>query len=153
MDSIEHGTFADDDSFRLYRQTVPTTSRLCWRPRRRCAPASAGRLLPAQYEKAKQLADNLEQSFARAIRDGVKIAFGTDSALSPHGRNADEFALMVQGGMTPEAAISSATVNAADLLGRSDRIGTIEPGKDADIIAVDGDPLADIRCSSISASS
>ena len=145
VDSIEHGSFANDESFRLYKQTgayyVPTLLA----PAAALAAGQRGAFTPAQYEKAKQLADNLEKSFARAVREGVKIAFGTDSALSPHGRNADEFALMVQGGMTPEAAIRSATVNAADLLGRSDRIGTIEVGKDADIIAVDGDPLTNVR--------
>jgi imidazolonepropionase-like amidohydrolase len=75
----------------------------------------------------------------------VKVAFGTDSGVSKHGINAHEFALMVGAGMTSAAAIQAATVNAADLLGRSASIGTIEPGKDADIIAVSGDPLQDVR--------
>ena len=144
-DSIEHGTFTNDDTFRLYKQTrayyVPTL----------IAPASAlkdgqrGALTPAQFEKARQAAGNAERSFARAVREGVRIAFGTDSAVSPHGENAQEFSLMVRNGMQPMAAIKAATVNAADLLGRSDQFGTIEAGKDADIIAVDGDPLANIR--------
>jgi len=75
---------------------------------------------------------------------GVKIAFGTDAAVYPHGLNAHEFAVYVKMGMTPLAAIQSATVNAADLLGWSDRVGTLEPGHYADLIAVDGDPLQDI---------
>jgi imidazolonepropionase-like amidohydrolase len=75
----------------------------------------------------------------------VKIAFGTDAGVSKHGRNADEFELMVEHGMSPMAAIVAATVNAADLLGLGDEIGTLEPGKAADIIAVDGDPLQDVR--------
>ncbi|WP_205479315.1 metal-dependent hydrolase family protein [Sphingomonas arenae] len=145
VDSIEHGTFTNDETFRLYKQSgayyVPTL----------LAPAAAlkdgqrGALTPAQYEKARQAAGNAEKSFARAVREGVKIAFGTDSAVSPHGQNAQEFALMVKNGMQPMAAIKTATVNAADLLGRSDQIGTIEAGKDADIVAVDGDPLANIQ--------
>ncbi|HVF82648.1 MAG TPA: amidohydrolase family protein [Sphingomicrobium sp.] len=145
VDSIEHGTFTDDQTFRLYRQSgayyVPTL----------LAPAAAyrdgqrGALTPAQYEKARVASGNAEKSFARAVREGVKIAFGTDSAVSPHGQNAQEFGLMVKNGMQPMAAIKSATVNAADLLGRSDQVGTIEPGKDADIVAVEGDPLANIR--------
>jgi imidazolonepropionase-like amidohydrolase len=79
-----------------------------------------------------------------AVPRGVRIAFGTDAGVSKHGRNADEFELMVKHGMTPEAALEAATVNAADLLGLADEIGTIEPGKAADIIAVPGDPLADV---------
>ena len=144
VDSIEHGTFTNDETFRLYRQGgayyVPTL----------LAPAAAvrdgqrGALTPAQYEKARTASGNAEKSFARAYRAGVKIAFGTDSAVSPHGQNAQEFALMVRNGMPPMAAIKSATVNAADLLGRSAEIGTVEIGKDADLVAVDGDPLTDV---------
>jgi imidazolonepropionase-like amidohydrolase len=145
VNSIEHGTFANDDTFRLYKQTgayyVPTL----------LAPAAAyrdgerGALTPAQFEKAAAAKGNAEKSFARAIREGVKIAFGTDSAVSPHGKNAEEFALMVRNGMSPAEAIKSATVNAADLLGVSATAGTIEPGKDADIVGVEGDPIANIR--------
>jgi imidazolonepropionase-like amidohydrolase len=84
------------------------------------------------------------QSLRRAVPAGVRIAFGTDAGVSMHGRNADEFLLMVQHGMDPMAAIVAATVNAADLLGLASEIGTIEPGKTADIVAVRGDPLADV---------
>lgn len=145
VNSIEHGTFANDDTYRLYKQTgayyVPTL----------LAPAAAyrdgerGALTPAQFEKAAAAKGNAEKSFARAIREGVKIAFGTDSAVSPHGKNAEEFALMVRNGMAPADAIKAATVNAADLLGVSAVAGTIEAGKDADIVAVEGDPIANIR--------
>jgi len=75
----------------------------------------------------------------------VKIAFGTDTGVSPHGRNAEEFSLMVRNGMSPVLAIRSATVDAAELLGVSARLGTIVPGKEADIIAVAGDPTSDVR--------
>jgi imidazolonepropionase-like amidohydrolase len=75
---------------------------------------------------------------------GVKIAFGTDAGVSLHGRNADEFELMVRHGMTPSQAIVAATRNAADLLGLGDRIGSLEPGKQADLIAVRGNPLEDV---------
>jgi imidazolonepropionase-like amidohydrolase len=78
------------------------------------------------------------------MQAGVKIAFGTDAAVYPHGLNAHEFAVYVQLGMTPLQAIQTATVNAADLLGWSDRIGSIEPGKFADLVAVDGDPTKDV---------
>jgi imidazolonepropionase-like amidohydrolase len=145
VDSIEHGTFTDEETFRLYRQSgayyVPTLLA----PAAAVADGRRGALTPAQTAKAEQAAGNAERSFARAIRSGVKIAYGTDTGVSPHGRNAEEFALMVRNGMAPMEAIKSATVNAADLLGRSGEVGTLEAGKDADIVAVAGDPLQDIR--------
>ena len=145
VDSIEHGTFTNDETFRLYRQTgayyVPTLLA----PAAALADGARGALTAAQLDKARQAAGNAELSFARAIREGVKIAYGTDTGVSRHGDNGQEFALMVKNGMQPMAAIKSATVDAADLLGKSSSVGTIEPGKDADIVAVDGDPLANIR--------
>jgi imidazolonepropionase-like amidohydrolase len=81
----------------------------------------------------------------RAYAGGVKIAFGTDTGVSPHGQNAKEFVLMVEAGMPPMEALKAATVNAADLLQLSETIGTIEPGKAADIIAVEKDPTREIR--------
>ena len=84
------------------------------------------------------------KNVAHAFASGVKVAFGTDAAVYPHGLNAREFAVMVKLGLTPLQAIQAATVNAADLLGWSDKIGGIDPGKWADIIAVDGDPLQDV---------
>jgi imidazolonepropionase-like amidohydrolase len=144
VDSIEHGTFTDDETFRLYRQSgayyVPTLMA----PAAALADGRRGALTPAQTAKAEQAAGNAERSFARAVREGVKIAFGTDSGVSRHGDNAQEFVLMTRNGMTPMNAIRAATVNAADLLDRSSTIGTIEAGKDADIVAVEGDPLTDI---------
>jgi imidazolonepropionase-like amidohydrolase len=145
VDSIEHGTFTDDRTFQLYRRSgawyVPTLLA----PAAALADGERGALTPAQHQKAREAAGNAERSFARAVREGVNIAFGTDSGVSRHGDNAQEFAIMVRAGMTPMAAIRSATVGAATLLGRADRIGTIEAGKDADIIAVAGDPLQNIR--------
>ena len=145
VDSIEHGTFTNDDTFALYRKTgayyVPTLLA----PAAALADGERGALTPAQYQKAREAAGNAEKSFARALREKVKIAFGTDTGVSPHGRNAEEFALMVRNGMAPAAAIRSATVDAAELLGQSSSIGTIEVGKNADIIAVRGDPTQDVR--------
>ena len=145
VDSIEHGTFTNEESFRLYKQTgayyVPTLLA----PAAALADGQRGALTPAQFDKARLAAGNAEKSFAEAIRRGVKIAYGTDTGVSPHGRNAEEFALMVRNGMSPTLAIRSATVDAADLLGIAARAGTIEPGKDADIIAVDGDPTQNVR--------
>ena len=145
VNSIEHGTFTNDRTFVLYRQTgayyVPTLLA----PAAAVADGERGALTQAQFDKAREAAGNAERSFARALREGVNIAFGTDSGVSPHGRNAEEFALMVRAGMTPMAAIRSATVSAATLLGREATVGTIAPGMDADIIAVAGNPLEDIR--------
>jgi len=145
VSSIEHGTFTNDETFRLYKQTgayyVPTLLA----PAAALADGQRGALTTAQFDKAKLAAGNAEKSFARAIREGVKIAFGTDTGVSPHGRNAEEFALMVKNGMSPVLAIRSATVDAAELLGVSARLGTIVPGKEADIVAVAGDPTSDVR--------
>jgi imidazolonepropionase-like amidohydrolase len=145
VDSIEHGTFTNDETFRLYKQTgayyVPTLLA----PAAALADGQRGALTAAQFAKAQQAAGNAEKSFARAIREGVKIAFGTDTGVSPHGRNAEEFALMVKNGMSPALAIRSATVTASELLGISEKVGTIVAGKEADIIAVAGDPTSDVR--------
>ena len=145
VNSIEHGTFTNDDTFRLYKQSgayyVPTLLA----PAAALADGQRGALTPAQFEKAREAAGSAERSFARAVREGVKIAFGTDSGVSRHGDNAQEFALMVRNGMSPAAAIRSATVDAAALLGRTEQVGTITAGKDADIIAVAGDPLQNVR--------
>jgi imidazolonepropionase-like amidohydrolase len=145
-DSIEHGTLIDDESLRLFRQTnayyVPTLSTVNgYIERLRANPnAYTGEV----REKIEWRIGITGQALRRAVPAGVRIAFGTDAGVSLHGRNADEFLLMVQHGMTPMSAIQAATVNAADLLGLGDQIGTIEPGKSADIVAVRGDPLSDV---------
>ena len=142
--SIEHGTFTNEESFRLYRQTgayyVPTLLA----PMYALKSAERGALRPNQVAKAREAAGSAEKSFAEAVRRGVKIAFGTDSGVSPHGINAEEFVLMTKNGMSSMEAIKAATINAADLIGRTATIGTIEAGKEADIVAVEGDPLTDI---------
>ena len=144
VDSIEHGTFADAESVRLYKQTgayyVPTL----------IAPATAveagrrGDLPAASAVKAEEAAGHSVESFKLTYKNGVKIAFGTDTGVSKHGENAAEFGLMVGAGMPAATAIRTATVAAADLLGRAAEVGTIAPGKDADVIAVASDPAQDI---------
>jgi imidazolonepropionase-like amidohydrolase len=94
--------------------------------------------------KAKAVVPTARKNVAHAFASGVKVAFGTDAAVYPHGLNAREFAVMVKLGLTPLQSIQAATVNAADLLGWSDKIGAIESGKWADIIALDGNPLQDV---------
>jgi imidazolonepropionase-like amidohydrolase len=145
-DSIEHGTLIDDESIRLFRQgnayLVPTLSTINgYIERLRANPNAYSAEVRAKIEWRIGITG---QNVRRAFPAGVRIAFGTDAGVSMHGRNADEFLLLVQHGMTPVAAIVAATVNAADLLGLSAEVGTIEPGKIADIVAVRGDPLADI---------
>jgi imidazolonepropionase-like amidohydrolase len=101
---------------------------------------------PADFlEHDRGLGELHRRNFTKAVRAGVKMSFGTDAGVCPHGINARQFAFMVKYGMTPMQAIQSATSNAADLLGKSDLLGSLKPGKYADIIAVSGNPLADVR--------
>lgn len=147
VDSIEHGTYLDDESIKLFRKggayLVPTL--LAGATVVDMAKDPNSYLLPPQREKALKVGPKMHDMAVKAKKGGVKIAFGTDTGVSKHGENAREFALMVAAGFTPMEAIKAATVNAADHLGKSDMIGTISPGKAADIIAVDEDPLADIN--------
>jgi imidazolonepropionase-like amidohydrolase len=102
-------------------------------------------MLPESIAKEKAVGQLQRASFARAVKANARMAFGTDAGVYPHGDNAKQFALLVRYGMTPMQAIRSATLDAAELLGWKDRVGSIEPGKLADLIAVQGDPLKDIR--------
>jgi imidazolonepropionase-like amidohydrolase len=102
--------------------------------------------LPDQIiEKEKQLRISQKQNWGRALKAGVKFAFGTDAGVYPHGQNARQFAYLLEVGFTPMQVIQMATVNAADLMGWSDKVGAVEPGLYADLIAVDGDPLQNVR--------
>ena len=101
--------------------------------------------MPEMYaKKEREILPIVDNNLKRAFASGVKVAFGTDAAVYPHGLNAREFAVYVRLGMTPLQAIQTATVNAADLLGWSDKVGSLDAGKWADLIAVDGDPLQDV---------
>ncbi|MEO6114694.1 MAG: amidohydrolase family protein [Sphingomicrobium sp.] len=146
-DSIEHGTVMDDEIIKMMKARgtyyVPTLSTVNGYLERLAANPNA--YAPDVKKQIDWRIGITGQSLLKAAPAGVKIAFGTDAGVSKHGRNADEFELMVKWGMTPTEAIKAATVNAADLLGLSSEIGTIEPGKSADIIAVAGDPLADVN--------
>ncbi|HYV05023.1 MAG TPA: amidohydrolase family protein, partial [Blastocatellia bacterium] len=144
VDSIEHGSYIDDDAIRLMKEKgtylVPTLYLGDW------FMENAERIGVPDFmiAKAKVVLPAARRNVAHAFKEGVKVAFGTDSAVYPHGLNAREFSVMVKLGMTPMQTIQSATLNAADLLGWSDRIGTIEAGRFADIIAVSGDPTVDV---------
>lgn len=144
-DTIDHGTFLDDETIALMKARGTWLVPTMLAPQTALAAARAGKLPAATIPKAEEAAAAARDSHRRAFRAGVRIAFGTDTGVSRHGLNAQEFALMVDAGMTPMAAIKAATIDAADALGRKDQIGSIEPGKWADIIAVQGDPLTDVR--------
>jgi imidazolonepropionase-like amidohydrolase len=146
-DSIEHGTILTDAAIAAWGRHknayyVPTLSTVNGYKERLAANANA--YAPDVLEKIKWRISITGQALRTLAPKGVKIAFGTDAGVSKHGRNADEFELMVANGMTAVTALQAATVNAADLLGLANEIGTIEPGKSADIIAVAGDPLSDV---------
>ena len=104
-----------------------------------------GYLPPAVAAKALQVGPMMTATFQRALHAGVKIAYGTDQGVAPHGENATEFVYMVEAGMPPMTAFKCATVEAARLIGVEKELGTIEPGKFADLVAVPGDPLTDIK--------
>ena len=144
VDSIEHGSYIDDAAIAEMKKNgtylVPTLYLGDWF----LENAEKIGTPPDLIAKGKEVMPAARKNVARAFAAGVKVGFGTDAAVYPHGMNAHEFAVMVKLGLTPLQAIQSATINDADLLGWSDKVGTIEPGKWADIIAVDGDPLADV---------
>lgn len=145
VDSIEHGTYLDDSSIALFKDRncyhVPTLLAVATVVENAEKP---GYYLPQVAEKARQVGPRAQEMFRKSHEAGVRIAFGTDTGVSPHGQNAREFALMVKGGMTPTEAIRSATIVASELLGLEKEIGTIEPGKAGDLIAVRGDPTKDV---------
>src|SRR5437588_5746771 len=144
VDSIEHGSYIDDAAIAEMKKNgtylVPTLYLGDWF----IEHAAENHVPDFLLVKAKAVMPAARKNVAHAFASGVKVAFGTDAAVYPHGLNAREFAVMVKLGLTPLQAIQAATVNAADLLGWSDKIGGIDPGKCADIIAVDGDPLQDV---------
>jgi imidazolonepropionase-like amidohydrolase len=142
--SIEHGSLLDDEGIALMKQKgtylVPTVF-----------AGDAVEKFGTQYglpeklmEKARSINAKKRESYRKAITAGVKIAFGTDAGVFPHGMNGVEFKLLVELGMTPMQALQAATVSAADLLGHSSDLGSIQPGKYADLVAVTADPLKDI---------
>ena len=144
--SIEHGTFMDDEGIELMKKygtwLVPTITA--------GKSTSDSAKIPGYYTdivtvKALTTGLQIQATFAKAYKAGVKIAFGTDAGVFKHGLNWVEFGYMIEAGMPAMEAIKAATINAADLLGEKDKLGSIEVGKLADIIAVDGDPLKDAK--------
>ncbi len=146
IDSIEHGTFMDDEALDMMkaRGTVwnPTLAAGWWINQQ----MERGRYFPPEIVvKARQAIAAVNATFKKGLEKGVKIGFGTDAGVYPHGMNAVEFGLMVNLGMKPIDALKTATSVDADLLGLADRLGTLEAGKIADLVAVPGDPTVDIH--------
>jgi imidazolonepropionase-like amidohydrolase len=145
VDSIEHGTFMDDADMKLMKEHgtwyVPTIIAGKYVEEKASVP---GYYPPQVAAKARQVGPIIQQTAGRAYKAGVKIAFGTDSAVYPHGGNAKEFAYMVGAGIPAAYALQAATTHAAELLKKSKDLGSIEAGKYADIVAVSGNPLDDI---------
>jgi imidazolonepropionase-like amidohydrolase len=146
IDSIEHGSYADEESYKLMKEhgtyLVPTM--LIAQSVVDVAKTHPEQLNPSSAAKALVIGPLIRKNLHDAYLAGVKIAFGTDESLVPHGQNAREFALMVDAGMKPMDAIIAATGSAADLIGDKQDIGSVRQGRYADLVAVDGDPLADI---------
>jgi imidazolonepropionase-like amidohydrolase len=143
VDSIEHGSYINDECIAMMKKHgtyfVPTAYLIDW-------VQQYGNLPPLYQQKMKDVSAVEKQNAIKAIKAGVKVALGTDAAVYPHGLNAHEVDVYVnQFGMSPLQGIQTGTINAADLMGWTDKIGTIEPGKWADIIAIDGDPLKDVK--------
>ena len=145
VDSIEHAHLhRTPQTMRCSSGRTRGWCRRWWRRTRRWRRRERARAARPRSPRPKRQWPCTTRTSPKAIRDGVRIAFGTDSGVSDHGKNAKEFALLVKAGMTPAAAIRAATIDAATLLDRASRIGSLEPGKDADIIAVATSPLEDV---------
>ena len=142
--SIEHGSLLDDEGIRLMKEKGTYLVADVYNDDYILAEYARLGYPQKTIDKERQVGRAQRENFQRAVRAGVKIAFGTDAGVYPHGWNAKQFAHMVRWGLTPMQAIQAATVNAADLMGWSDRVGSLEPGHYADVIAVHGDPLADV---------
>jgi imidazolonepropionase-like amidohydrolase len=144
--SIEHGTFMDDEAIDLFKKYgvwyVPT---IIAGKSVADSAKKPGYFPPVIAGKALQVGPIIQGTFGRAYKGGVKIAFGTDAGVYAHGKNWMEFVYMTEAGMPAMEALKAATLNAAELIGISDKTGSIEAGKWADIVAVDGDPLKDIH--------
>jgi imidazolonepropionase-like amidohydrolase len=146
VDSIEHGTFMDDEGMRLMRERgtyyVPTLSAGQWVFDRAQQPGFFPEII---RPKALAVGPQVARTFAKAYQAGVPIMFGTDTGVSAHGDNAQEFALMVANGMPMLAVIKAATIVPAKFMGEDQRFGTVEAGKIADLVAVQGDPTVDAK--------
>jgi imidazolonepropionase-like amidohydrolase len=144
IDSVEHCSFIDDEGIRLAKERDTYLVFDIYNDDYILSQGEKNGVLPESLEKERQLGRLQRENFRKAFQAGARMAFGTDAGVYPHGDNAKQFAKMVEWGMKPIDAIQSATINAADLLGLSDKVGVLEKGHYADIVAVRGNPLDDI---------
>ncbi len=144
-DSIEHASLIDDEGIKLAKAKGTYLSMDIYNDDFILGEGEKNGIEPASMEKERMIGKLQRENFAKAFKAGVKMAFGTDAGVYPHGDNAKQFAVMVRFGMTPMQAIQTATVNSADLMGWGDRVGRLAPGYFADIIAVKDDPIANVK--------
>jgi len=144
VDSVEHASLVDAEGLALARERGTWLVMDLYNGEFIEAEGRKAGMLPEALEKNRLVMQAQRDNFRRALAAGVKLAFGTDAGIYPHGDNARQFATMVEYGMSPAQAIRAATLDAATLLGIADRVGTLEAGRQADVIAVAGDPLADV---------
>jgi imidazolonepropionase-like amidohydrolase len=146
VESIEHCIYPDDETLAEMKARatfmVPTLVAPVWALR--YAERMPGSLHPESIRKAGEVVEGHKEALRRALDAGVRIAFGTDQGVGPHGRNAEELEHMVEAGMRPMQAIVAVTKTASECIHMADQIGTLEPGKLADLLIVDGDPLEDV---------
>jgi imidazolonepropionase-like amidohydrolase len=145
IDSIEHASLIDDEGIALAIQHNTYLVFDIYNDDYILAQGAKVGMLPESIEKEKKLGRLQRENFRHAFQSGAKIAFGTDAGVYPHGDNAKQFVKMVEWGMKPIDAIQAATINAADLIGQPNKLGALEPGHYADLIAVSGDPLTDVK--------
>jgi imidazolonepropionase-like amidohydrolase len=145
IDSIEHASLIDDEGIELAKQHGTVLVFDIYNDEYILAEGAKNGMLPESIEKEKSIGRLQRENFRKAFLAGARMAFGTDAGVYLHGDNWKQFPYMVEYGMKPIEAIRAATVNAADLLGWSGKVGIVAPGAFADLIAVDGDPLADVK--------